>query len=249
MAAMSVCIAQISDCHLPADPQQGYRGINPYLNLEALLDEVKSRQPDLVLASGDLSEDGTEGSYRLIQDLLDSLGVPVLALPGNHDDPVLLANTYPGSPTDSVQMTKHRKWQIIRLNSCISGNPCGRLSQKTLTELESILTQNPDQPSLIALHHQPVMVESPWIDKYRLLKPEPFIDLVDQYPDIRAVVWGHIHQVFESDRNGIAMLGSPSSAINGISGAEKFTPDNLGPACRWLELQADGSLKSHIVSV
>jgi hypothetical protein len=55
--------------------------------------------------------------------------------------------------------------------------------------------------------------------------------------------------VFESDKNGVAMLGSPSSAINGIPGAQKFTPDTLGPACRWLELRSDGSLKSHIVSV
>ena len=246
---MSIRIAKIRDWHLPENLEQPYRGINPYRNLEALLRKVKPLQPDLILATGDLSEDGSEGSYRLIQDLLDPFDVPVLALPGNHDNPGLLANIYPGSPTDSVQATQLGNWQIIRLNSCIAGIPCGRLSEKTLSELESILSQKPAPPSLVAIHHQPVLVESSWIDRYRLLEPEPFINLVDQYPHIRAVVWGHIHQVFESDRNGVAMLGGPSSAINGIPGADKFTPDTLGPACRWLELQSDGSLKSHIVSV
>jgi len=249
VATMTVNIAQISDCHLPANPDHTYRGINPYRNLEALLKTVKSLQPDLILASGDLSEDGSQDSYRLIQDLFDPLGVPVLALPGNHDDPGLLADVYPGSPTDSVQATQHGNWQIIRLNSCLHNNPCGRLSNKTLSELERLLVQHSDQLSLVAVHHQPVMVESPWIDKYRMLEPGPFLALIDQYPNIKAVVWGHIHQVFDSDRNGIAMLGSPSSAINGVAGAEKFTPDTLGPACRWLELQGDGNLKTHIVSV
>ena len=246
---MTVRIAQISDCHLPANPQHTYRGINPYRNLEALLEKVKSLQPDLILVTGDLSEDGSESSYRLIQYLFDPLGVPVLALPGNHDDPSLLADAYPGSPTDSVQATQHGNWQIIRLNSCTTDEPHGRLSEATLQELAATLEQNTGHPRLLALHHQPLTIDSPWIDKYRLFEPEPFLKLLDQYVDIRAVAWGHVHQVFEADRQGIAMLGGPSSAINGIPGAEKFTPDTLGPACRWLDLRADDSLQSHIVSV
>jgi len=246
---MTVRIAQISDCHLPRNPEHMYRGINPYRNLEALLEKVKPLQPDLILAAGDLSEDGSVDSYRLIQGLFDTLGVPVLALPGNHDDLDLLAEVYPGSPTDSVQATQHGGWQIIRLNSCIPDNPCGRLSEKPLSQLERSLARDDDKHSLVVVHHQPVMVGSPWIDKYRMLEPEPFLQIIDQHKAIKAVVWGHIHQVFESSRNGTAMLGGPSSAINGVPGAEKFTPDTLGPACRWLELRADGSLKSHIVSI
>lgn len=246
---MIIRIAQISDCHLPENPDHTYRGINPYRNLEALLKKVASLQPDLLLATGDLSEDGSEDSYRLIQGLFDPLGVPVLALPGNHDNPDLLADVYPGSPTDSVQVTQHGSWQIIRLNSCLPNNPCGKLFEKNLSELESVFGQEPDRPSLVAVHHQPVMVGSPWIDKYRTLEPEPFLRLIDQYEAVKAVVWGHIHQVFETKRQGTLMLGGPSSAINGITGVDRFTPDTLGPACRWLELWVDGSLKSHIVGI
>jgi 3',5'-cyclic AMP phosphodiesterase CpdA len=89
-------IAQITDCHLPADPKQAYRGIDPYKNLQTLLTKVKSLKPDLVLASGDLSEDGSQGSYTALKHLLNSIDVPVLALPGNHDDAVLLAQIFPG---------------------------------------------------------------------------------------------------------------------------------------------------------
>jgi len=244
----SIHIAQITDCHLPAKRETRYRGIDAWANLEQLLARLKAHKPDLVLATGDLSEDASPASYRGLRDLLWKLRVPVLALPGNHDDANLVEQFFPSSPADIPRYSYHGGWEIIRLNSCEAGEPHGRLSDNTLQQLQATLEQDSGRPRLLALHHQPVLVNSPWIDKYRLLEPEPLLQLIDHYADIKAVVWGHVHQVFEADRNGIAMLGSPSSAINGIPGKEKFTPDTLGPACRWLELKADGSLKSQIVS-
>lgn len=244
----TIHIAQISDCHLPAKRDTRYRGIDAWANLEHLLARLKTRKPDLILATGDLSEDASVASYRGLRDLFWKLRVPVLALPGNHDDAGLVEQFFPSSPADTPRVSNHGGWQIIRLNSCEPGKVHGGLADTALQELENILARDTGRPRLLALHHQPLLVNSPWIDKYRLLEPEPFLKLVDQCPDIRAVVWGHVHQVFESDRNGTAMLGGPSSALNGVPGAQTFTADTLGPACRWLELGADGSLQSRIVT-
>ena len=243
----SLLIAQITDCHLPADPQQKYRGINPHGNLKTLLKKVRRLRPDLLLATGDLSEDGSKASYVAFQKCIKLLGVPVLALPGNHDDVSLLAEAFPGSPTDKISVSEHGPWHIIRLNSSIPGKPEGRFSEEMLAELEGFLGQHEQRPCLIVMHHQPIAIGSPWIDKYPLIDPQPFLKIVDRYPDVKAVVWGHVHQVYAADRNGTAMLGGPSSAINGLPGARKFTPDPTGPAFRWLELKADGTLLSGIV--
>lgn len=240
-------IVQISDCHLPADTSREYRHINPYENLQSLIRKVKTLQPDLLLATGDLSEDGSMSSYRTLQGVFESLQIPVLALPGNHDDPGLLADTFPGSPVSNISVSEHAAWQIIRLNSCLAGKPEGRIGERALKELESILVHYRHFPCLIALHHQPMMIGSPWIDKYPLMEPGSFLRLIDQYTNVKAVVWGHIHQVFEDDRKGIAMLGGPSSAINGLRDTQKFTPDGKGPAFRWLELKTGGSIRSGIV--
>ena len=242
----SILIAQISDCHLPADPQQKYRGIKPHKNLKALLQKVKLLKPGLLLATGDLSEDGSLVSYGALQALFRPFGVQVLALPGNHDDAGLLAEIFPGSPVDEISVSEHGPWQIIRLNSSLPGKPEGRLSEEILAELEGLLDKNQQRPSLIALHHQPIAIESPWIDKYPLIEPQAFLQIVDQHPNVKAVIWGHVHQVFETERKGTAMLGSPSSVINGLPGAEKFIPDPMGPAFRWLELKADGTLLTGI---
>ena len=246
---MSILIAQITDCHLPADPQQKYRGIKPHKNLKKLLKKVRAMKPDLLLASGDLSEDGSRSSYQALKAYFRPLNIPVLALPGNHDNAQMLAELFPGSPVDTISASEHGPWQIVRLNSCLPGKPEGLLSKKTLLDLEEFLTLHDCDPIVIVLHHQPVAINSPWIDKYRLLEPEAFLLVIDQHPNVKAVVWGHVHQEYEADRNGTAMLGSPSSAVNGLKSAQKFTPAPTGPACRWLELKSDGSKATGIVGV
>ncbi|MGA9574035.1 MAG: phosphodiesterase [Lysobacterales bacterium] len=240
-------IAQLTDCHLPADPKRTYRGVNPRDELESLLKRVVAFQPDLLLLTGDLSEDGSGVSYRDLQAYLKPLGVPLLALPGNHDDAVLLNECFPGSPVESLSISGHGAWQLIRLNSCMPGRPEGHLDEMVLTELDGFLKNNQNQPQLIALHHQPIAVGSPWIDKYPLLDPQRLLRIIDRYPGVKAVVWGHVHQAYDTDRNGTAMLGGPSSAINAKPGMQKFTPDPKGSAFRWLKLGNDNTISSGIM--
>ena len=241
-------IIQISDCHLPGDPGQEYRGENSHENLKYLLKKVKTYAPDLLLATGDLSEDGSLASYQSLQTYLDVLDVPVLALPGNHDDARLLAQVFPDSPVDRVTATDHGLWQVIRINSCLAGKPEGRLTEQTLQQLDQILQAEPGRPRLLALHHQLLPVNSPWIDRYRLFEPEALLGRINRTSAVKAVIWGHVHQVFTSEIDGVAMLAGPSSVINSVPGSQKFTADTLGPACRWLELTTDGNIRSGIIA-
>lgn len=239
-------IAQVTDCHVSKDAEQTYRGINARRNLLDLMDQVRGLKPDLLLATGDLSEDASPASYRFLKKALHLPGVPVLALPGNHDEPELLASVFPGSPVGAIAVSDHGPWQIIRLDSCVPGRPEGFLHEEQLDQLESLLATDEQRPRLIAVHHQPVLVGNAWIDKYPLDNPERLLHLIDQSAGVKAVVWGHIHHVFAADRSGIAMLGSPSSAINSLLDVEKFTEDPAGPACRWLNLNDNGSLETKI---
>ena len=242
-------IAQITDCHVSAEPGTLYRGQDPLENLQAVLDQVATIKPDVLLTTGDLSEDGSVESYEILAGMLKQPGVPVLALPGNHDDPALLARYFPGSPVSGVSVKKHGEWQIIRLNSCVPGQVHGRVDPATLDHLKEILGRDQGRPRLVALHHQPLPVGSPWIDKYRLMNAEPFLDLIEGNTNIKTVVWGHIHQPFEAELNGTLMLGGPSSVANSLPGAASFTLDENSPAYRWLELEQDGSVKTSVVFV
>jgi len=240
-------VAQVTDCHLPADPRRRYRGINPRLNLEALLVKIEAKRPDLLLLTGDLSEDGSSVSYQALRSVFQSLQVPLLALPGNHDDPARLEASFPGSPVDGISVSVHGVWQIVRLNSCMPCRPEGRIGARAIAELETHLAGNGGQAQLVVLHHQPIAVGNPWIDRYPLLNPTPLLQTIDRHSNVKAVVWGHIHQAFAGTRNGVAMLGGPSSAINTVPGVQKFTPDGAGPVCRWLELNGDHTFSTCIV--
>jgi Icc protein len=235
----TIRIVQISDCHVSADLGREYRGINPHRNLKNLMQKVKAKKPDLLLATGDLSEDGSRESYRLLKKYLGIAGVPVLALPGNHDEPDLLADVFPGSPVDSIAVSEHGPWQIIRLNSCVPGRPEGHLTDEALTALETLLSTDKQRPRLISVHHQPIPVANPWIDKYPLDNPSRLLQLIDETPGVKIVLWGHIHHSFATELGGTAMLGSPSSAINSLAAVKRFTADPAGPACRWLQLNSD----------
>lgn len=223
-----------------------YRGINAYENLQCVMQKVAKFSPHLLLASGDLSEDASPESYAALKTFFDQINVPVLALPGNHDDAGRLAQLFPGSPEASVSVSEHGDWQIVRMNSCIEKRPEGRLSAASQEQLAEILANDPQRPRLVVLHHQPMLVGSPWIDKYRLQEPQAFLDLIATAPGIKAVLWGHVHRVFEASWQGIDMLACPSSAINSLAGVDKFTADPQGPAFRWLTLGAEGSYESGI---
>lgn len=240
-------VAQVTDCHVSAAPGTLYRGENPVENLQKVLDHVMGQAPDLLLATGDLSEDGSARSYERLRNLLGQTGLPVLALPGNHDDPALLSEYFPASPVDEMLVTSHGDWQIIRLDSCLPGKPHGRIADDVLRSLEETLAGATGQPRLVALHHQPLLSNSPWIDKYRLMDAGPFLDIVEKSADIKAVVWGHIHQSFEAELNGTLMLGGPSSVSNSLPDAASFTPDENGPGYRCLELEPHGSVNTAVV--
>lgn len=240
-------IAQLSDCHLTASADISYRGINAYKNLELVLQKVAAFAPDLLLATGDLSEDASPSSYRALKKYFATLDVEVLALPGNHDDPQSVAATFPGSPTGKISISEHGSWQIIRVNSCIEGRPEGRVSSDNLVQLAGILLQDPQRHRLLVLHHQPVLVGSPWIDKYCLQDPDEFLDLVAAENGVKAVLWGHVHQAFAAQYQGASLLAGPSSAINGLPGNDSFTADTAGPAFRWLELADDGYWETGVI--
>jgi Icc protein len=243
----SIRVIQITDCHLPADPDQLYRGIKPYETLRLLLPKVAQFNPDLVLATGDLSEDGSLSSYQSLRRFFEPLKAQVLALPGNHDDAITLAGVFPGSPVDEIAVSRHGAWQIIRLNSCLPGKPEGQLGEKMLSGLAELLRDGRRMPGLIAVHHQPIAIGSEWIDKYRLFESDAFLKLVDENPGVKIVSFGHVHQQYAAHRSGTAMLGGPSSAINGLKVAPKFTDDGQGAACRWFELRNDGTFETGVL--
>lgn len=56
--------------------------------VDALTELARQQRPDLVVLSGDITQRARPSQFSAARAFTDSLGVPVLAVPGNHDIPL-----------------------------------------------------------------------------------------------------------------------------------------------------------------
>lgn len=241
MSETPLKIVQLSDSHLPADPNTPYRGEIADANLARVWENARAWAPDLVLLTGDLSEDGSDASYERMARIVDA-EVPILALPGNHDNHARMQKRFPRGPWAGPLAWEAGKWLMVLTDSTVRGRVEGRFSDQAIEEIETVLSASDRQHVLLALHHQPVPVAAPWIDRYPLTDPEGFLKLVDGEPRVRCVLWGHIHHHFALERNGVLFLGGPSTAANSLPRAGRFEPDPAGPSCHRIELGDAGAV-------
>ena len=73
-----------------------------------------------MLVTGDLVQDDPAG-YPHFRRLFGSLGVPVLCLPGNHDEPRAMRRELAGEPFVLGGFVDLGRWRIVLLDSCIPG--------------------------------------------------------------------------------------------------------------------------------
>jgi len=241
-------ILQVSDCHVSADAKASYRGQNADRNLKKLLPVMRAWDPDLVLLTGDVSEDASAASYARVAVMLGTIGSPILALPGNHDDPEVMKQHFRQGPWTGPYGKERDRWLVVLLDSTEPGRISGSLSQQALERFDLLLRSSTAQFILVALHHQPVAVDAQWIDRYALENAGAFFNFIGRERRVRCVAWGHVHQDFQEVRDGVTLLGAPSSVANSLPRTERFTLDLDGPSCRWLELGSDGTVETGILS-
>ena len=241
-------ILQITDCHLGRDADESLLGLKTADSLVDVLERAAEQEDpfDLVLCSGDISNDGTADSYdRFIQLVRQHIpATPLAWLPGNHDDPAGMRTIRYAVPRSDYLSIGD--WNIILLNSRVPFEERGELPQSELDRLERLLASDPTSPTLIFLHHQLVPVGSAWIDQYVVSNAADFFAITDQFDNIRAVSWGHVHQEFYRVRNGVDLLASPSTCVQFKPLSDDFTVDSAMPGYRAYELHSNGVYTTHV---
>jgi len=241
-------ILQISDLHLFADPKECLLGQNTRSTLELVLDQAKRTYwpVDRLLLTGDLVHDESPYGYRFLEDRLARLDTPCNGLPGNHDISSLMSEALNGGIIGTEPSVLCSVWNLVFLDSTIPGEEGGHLNAAQLDLLQTCLSAHPQYHALVCLHHQPVPVGSLWLDSMALDNPEEFFAIIDDNPQVRGIIWGHVHQTFSAERNGVALLSAPSTCIQFRPGSADFKLDSLTPGFRWLDLHPDGHIATGI---
>ena len=248
VAADAVRLVQLTDCHIHATAEQRLHGMDTRYSFETVSAAALAEHGalDLVLATGDLSQDGSSESYEYLAERFDAMQLPIFWLPGNHDDPALLADRLDHGLVSPAKRVLAGAWQIILLDSTVGGEVHGRVSAAQLDFLDAALRDLPGSHALICLHHQAVETGSAWIDGKGLLDAGQFRQRVKQHDQVRAVIWGHVHQEKHHHIDGIEWMSAPSSCVQFTPGSDEFSISQEQPGYRFLSLHADGSIETRV---
>ncbi|GAB4170896.1 MAG: phosphodiesterase [Wenzhouxiangellaceae bacterium] len=230
-------LLQLSDCHLAAEPGRSFRGVDPDAGLWRLSAAVKAFDPDVLVLTGDLSEDGSAAAYRRLAEWVQNFERRVWWLPGNHDDPAVMRPIFAGAGFDEGPVVEAGGWQFLLLDTRWPGDPGGELDEARLAAWDRV---KPDRPLGVFMHHQPVPVGAHWIDKVGLRAPERLWSRVERGPAPAFIAFGHVHQRFRRACRNVECLACPSTAANSLPGTARFTPGELAPMARWFRLDVAG---------
>jgi 3',5'-cyclic-AMP phosphodiesterase len=247
-------LVQLSDLHLRA----GEDGAGPAARLEHAVRRVSALEqpPDAVLLSGDLADLPSSVAYQQARELIAPLGVPVHAIPGNHDDRDLLREHFGPGPAPSGAPVCFAvacgALRVVGTDSTRPGQEGGELASELLGWLDETLAEEPDTPTLLALHHPPVLTGIRAMDAIGLAPGDRVAleELLDGHPQVQTITCGHVHTTMTTAFAGRALLICPST--NSAIRLDLRPRDDLpfattqGPLGFAVHTLVDGRLVSHV---
>lgn len=247
MTKSTLKLIQLTDQHLFGDPARTLRGVPTLPALRATLTAARSELEtcDAILATGDLVQDDAAG-YAHFRTEMGRIGRPVLCLPGNHDDVPAMREALAQPPFQCGGTWDAGNWRVILLDSTIPRETAGHMGDGEMAFLEKALAAARDRHALVCLHHHPVPMHSRWLDGVGLANGEEFLALLRRFENVRAVVFGHVHQAYEGTHQGLRLLGTPSTCSQFLPRSDDFALDARPPAWRTLTLHADGRLDTRL---
>ncbi|MFE3762064.1 metallophosphoesterase [Streptomyces sp. NPDC059104] len=203
-----IVIAQLSDVHFDGGTRAAERTRAVMEYLDALPYDL-----DAVLMSGDIADLGTDAEYEQAREVLASRH-PAVVCPGNHDERgafrrVLLGQEDPSAePVD--QVLRGEGFVLAVCDSSVPGKDHGYLEDSTLAWLDGILTGTPHEvPVLVAFHHPPVPLHTPYVDDIRQFGEERLAALAERHPHLLAFLCGHAHTAAVTTFAGRPLLVAP----------------------------------------
>jgi Icc protein len=244
-------VLHLTDPHLFADSRGELRGVATRASLSRVLDHYAAGdwRADLAVVTGDLVQDDSRAAYENFRNLLSRLGLPVYCVPGNHDVRELMQQALASPPFHYCEAVRAGNWLIACLDSCIEGEVGGRIPERELSRLESDVARTDAAHVMVCVHHPPVPVQSRWLDGVGLANGAEFLARLTAIARVRLAIFGHVHQEYDSEHDGIRILTTPSTCRQFAPRSDEFAVDDRPPAYRRIELHHDGRFTHELVWV
>ncbi|MEN6671010.1 metallophosphoesterase [Psychrobacter sp. B38] len=256
-------ILQITDLHLSLPPA-AINGDASKLtvcqrNFEAVLQQALNTdiRCDLIMVTGDLVSQVKTALYDYIFAVLQATGIPFVCIAGNHDvteednsELPFMQRTLIAQPADPRLLSRHvidtDHWQLLLLDSSITGKVAGEITPTDIDWLCERLSVC-DKPTLIAVHHHVIPVDSAWIDSHKAENTEDFWQHMAAFEQLKVIISGHVHQEQVRYRQGVTVYSTPSTCYQFQPFEDDFAyAQNVRPGYRWLQLANNGKVASWV---
>jgi 3',5'-cyclic AMP phosphodiesterase CpdA len=245
-------ILHLSDTHLLADRDARQNGVDTTAALDRVLERAAAVEGvGLVVASGDLSEDGSPEAYRKLRDRLEPFaaerGAQTAYVMGNHDvrdgfEEVL------GARDGVLDVDGVR---VLRLDTSVPGAGYGELFPEQLEWVAHVLAEPAARGTVMVMHHAPVPAWSTLLRALELQNPGAALAAFAA-GDVRLVLSGHYHHSVATWAGGVPVIVAPGvtnttdavapsgreRASSGSGFAVVDLPDGAAPAATFVPVPA-----------
>jgi len=180
-------------------------------------------QPAFVVVTGDLVDFGIEAEYVVFRSVMDALRCPYYVIPGNHDQretmrALLPPQTYAGERGPrSRYIVDGDPVRLVALDTKRGRHwPGAELTPDDLSWLERTLADEPERPTIVAVHQPPFSSGLPYLDAFGFRGARALRAILAKRPNVGRVIAGHVHHIVRAQWEHAAMIAGPSTVPQSI---------------------------------
>ena len=226
-------IAQITDSHVSVGPGDTASAAALAVAVDAIA--ALDPPPVAVLFTGDIAASGRADEYARVRELLAPLEMPVHPLMGNHDDRDALRAAFadhPGVASNGDFVQYVARCGTVNVIVCDTHEPDwygGRLGPERLAWIEAELDRAAGGPTMLAIHHPPILTGIHEFDAKIPLAPEDRRSLAELAAKPDLIVAGHIHLPIRGALGATPVFVCPSVDLQAAFDLTPEAPVRLVP--------------------
>lgn len=242
-------LIQFSDCHLFAQPNSLHVGSAVYQNLANTLEDIAQQDFDLLIFTGDLTQDHTVDSYHRFVELVNkaNFSAPIYWLAGNHDDQAIMAEILVGRCFNAEKYATLGNWHIKLIDSK-SATPAGFIAEE---ELERIKKADGKYELLIS-HHHPIDVGY-FIDRHGMQNQAEVKQALALNLNIKGYLTGHVHRAEQLNisigKREIPVFTCPATSMQFAKDRNNMIAECILPRYHIVSLHDDGRITREVRTV